>query len=451
MKKQVVQAVAALGLLMPIAVSLSALPLTAVAQPAPPQVESLAVESDDGIRPGARLSFRLEGTPRVQASVRVRGLREAIPLREVRPGIYVGRYTIKRTDSLSADTALRAHLRHGNRSSVAEYELGQAMGVQPPVAVVPPPVPRPVDPVRIERFGMLPIDRLEPGAELQFAVEGMPGAQVSVDLPGVERDVRLRETRPGHYEGSYTLRRSDDVRANRPAVATLRMGDRAVTATMSLLVGQGGNRPPGGGDQRPPNLVQLVPAEGATVPAGGPVSISAAFEDGRGSGVDPASVRILVSGRNLTSEAQVSPGAFNLRTMLPPGRHSVEVVARDQAGNAVRKSWSFEVAAAAPVNVPLRVLNFRNNDAVGSGTTVVQGRTLAHANVEVRVVAAPPVGLPINVSQELLARTVQADQNGLFSFSFAPQIVIPGARYEIHMVSIRSNLKDEERLTLLQR
>ena len=333
-------------LLLPAAAVLTALPSMAVAQPAAPEVRSLAVEADAAFEPGSRLRIKVVGTPRVQATVRIRGVRDSIALRETAPGVYVGRYTLKRTDRVGPDTDVRAMLRHGNRTVVASYELGQAMGT-PSAATLPmPPVPRPPDALRIERFGMAPVDRLEPGAELQFSLDGMPGANASVELAGVERDLKLREMRPGHYEGSYTVRRSDDINPRRPIVATLRAGERVTTANLNFAMGSPGadNRPPQG-DHRAPNLVQLMPAEGATVAAGPPVLITATFDDGRGSGVDPMSVRIVVSGRNVTQEAQITNQSVSLRAALPPGQHTVDVTARDRAGNAVRKSWSFNVAA----------------------------------------------------------------------------------------------------------
>jgi hypothetical protein len=453
MKQHLRNSIASAFLLLPASVALVALPSSALAQPATPEVRSLDVDADAGLQPGSRLSFRLEGTPRVQASIRVRGLREGIPLREVSPGVYVGRYTLKRVDRLGPDTEVRAMLKRGNRTAVANYELGQVMGA--PVAVVPPapPVPAPPPTVRIERFGMVPIERIEPGAELQFAVEGMPGAQVSIDLPGVERDLRLRETRPGHYEGSYTIRRSDDFNPNRPAVATLRAGDRVVTSSLSIIAGRPGadNRPPAG-DNRPPSLVNLTPRDGETVAGGPPVVISGSFEDRGGSGVDPASVRITVSGRNVTPEAQVNPRSFSFRGVLPPGRHSVEVTARDNAGNVLRQGWNFDVAAAAPANLPIRILNHSNNGQIGSGSTLVQGQTGPNASVAVTVQAVAPVGGGVvNIAQNLLTQTVQADANGNFAFSFAPRFPIPGTRYDIDMVSSRGNVNHESRLSLVQR
>lgn len=450
MKTHLRNYVTAALLLVPAMVTLSALPSSAMAQPATPEVRSLAVEADAGLEPGSRLRIRLEGTPRVRATVRIRGVRDTIALREVTPGIYAGRYTLKRADRLAPDSDVRAILKRGNRTVAANYELRETMGT-PPVAAAPPPPPaRAPDPLRIERFGMLPIDRIEPGAELKFALEGMPGANASVDLPGVERDLRLRETQPGHYEGAYTVRRSDDLQPNRPIVATLRAGDRVVTSSIAMPVGRPGAdaRPPAGGDNRAPALVQLTPAEGAVVPAGPPVLITATFEDRRGSGVDPASVRLSVSGRNVTQEARIDRQSLSIRAALPPGRHTVEVTARDYAGNAVRKSWSFDVAAAAPANVPIRILNHSNNGQVGSGPTLVQGQTVPNAHVDVTVNALTPM---VNVSQELFSRTVQADANGNFSFTFASQFPIPGTRYDISMVSTRGNLRDDARMVLVQR
>lgn len=87
-------------------------------------------------------------------------------------------------------------------------------------------------------------------------------------------------------------------------------------------------------------------------------------------------------------------------------------------------------------------------DQVGAGPTLVQGQTVPNANVAVTVNAVAPM---VNLSQQLLSRTVQADANGNFNFSFVPQYPIPGVRYDITMVSTRGNLRDEARLVLTQR
>jgi hypothetical protein len=222
MKKHLRNHVASLFLLVPSAVALVAAPTMALAQSASPEVRSLEVRSDGEIEPGARLTFRVVGTPRARAVVRIGGIRERIELREVSRGLYIGRYRVKPGDRIENDSEIRAILRAENRSGSAEYTLAEVMSGQAPVAVVPPaPPPAPVP--RIERFSLAPIDRIEPGAELRFVLEGFPGATVRVDLPGIENDVALRETRPGHYEGSYTIRRADNLNLSRPMVTAQEM------------------------------------------------------------------------------------------------------------------------------------------------------------------------------------------------------------------------------------
>jgi hypothetical protein len=226
MKAQLRNQVAALFLLAPAAVTFTALPSTVLAQSATPQVHSFQVASDDGLAPGSRLQFTVQGSPNARASIRIRGVRDRIPLAETSRGIYTGRYVIRRADRIDEDSPIRAVLRRGNLSVAASYNFPPDMAS---VAASAPPPPA----LRIERFHMATVDRLEPGAELRFTLEGLPGAVAFVDLPGIERNVRLRETRPGYYEGSYTIRRSDDLNIRGPVVATLRAGDRFVTSNLA--------------------------------------------------------------------------------------------------------------------------------------------------------------------------------------------------------------------------
>jgi len=437
--------VAAVMMLLPAAFVMTALPASALAQPAALEIRSLDVRTDGDLGAGSRLSFRAVATPRGKAAVRIRGIRERIALREVSPGVYVGRYTIKRGDVVQDDRDVRVLLSLGNRTAAADYTLAEIMA-GPRVAKVPPPAAVPPSvPLRIERFGVTPIERIEPGAELRFALDGPPGGSVTIDLPGVSNDVVLREIRPGHYEGGYTLRRADNLNSSLPIVATLRVGDRVVTANLAVSQVQPQV------DNRPPQVVNISPREGDAVPSGPPVQISANFEDRGGSGVDPASVRVLISGRNVTPEAQVTPNSFSYRANLPPGRYTVDVTARDRAGNPVRRDWSFDVGAVAPVNVPLQILNHGNNGAVEGGTTVVQGRTAPFATVEVKVDASTQAPGGFGVSQHVHSQTLQADANGNFSFNFSPRFPIPGTRYEVSLVSTKGGVASDSRLTLYQR
>ncbi|ROZ69424.1 hypothetical protein EEB15_23210 [Ramlibacter sp. WS9] len=436
--------VTALFLALPGAFVASALPVAAIAQPAAAEVRLLTVRSDGDLGPGSRLTFRAVASPRAQVAVRVRGVRERIALREIQPGIYLARYTIKRGEVIEADREVRVTVRQGNRTAAADYTLAEVMAA-PPVAVTPQPLPPPPPPpLRIERFGVTPVERLEPGAELRFALEGAPGAAVIVDLPGVANDVALRETRPGHYEGAYTLRRSDNLNVSRPIVATLRIGERVVTANLAVPLVQPQ------ADNRPPQVVNISPRDGDALP-GGPVQISGNFEDRGGSGVDPASVRILISGRNVTPDAQVTPNSFNLRASLPPGRHAVEVTARDRAGNAVRRDWSFEVSGGVvPVALPLQVTSPGNGASI-DGATTVTGRTAPFATVQAKVDASLRIQTGFGVDQQVFSQTLQADGNGNFSFTFSPRLPLAGTRYEVTVAATKAGVTSETRMTLHQR
>jgi len=437
MKRQLRAQVAALCLLAPAAFTLTALPTVVSAQPATPEVFALQVTSDHGVNPGSRLRFRLEGTPKARASVRIRGVREPIPLRETARGVYTGQYTVGSNDDIDTGDKIRATLRHGNRTVTASYDVPD--GLRSAAAAPPPP------PLRIEQFQVTTLERIEPGAEIRFIVNGLPGAAAFVDLPGLANNVPLREVRPGHYEGSYTIRRADRIDPNGPVVATLRAGDRAVRANLNhpLVVASA--------DTRAPAIRDLSPREGDVVPGGPATVVSGRFGDRGGSGVDPESVRIMVSGRNVTRDAEIEPRSFTYRAPLPPGRHTVDVTARDRAGNTVRRTWSFEVAAATPANVPIQILSHQNNAQVDGSGAHVRGRTAPHASVNIRVDAVPPVVGQFGVAQQVFSRTVQADDRGNFEFSFNSPLPVPGTRYDIQMTSSKADVTTESRLVLFQR
>jgi hypothetical protein len=439
MKRQLRSHVAALCLLAPAAMTFTALPSAVSAQPATPEVFALQVTSDHGVNPGSQLRFRLEGTPRARASIRIRGVRDPIPLQETARGVYTGLYTVGRNDDIDAGDKIRATLRHGNRTVTASYDVPEGLRT---AAVAPPPQ------LRIERFQVTTLERIEPGAEIRFMVEGAPGGVVVVDLPGTAKNVQLRELRPGHYEGTYTIRRADNIDPTGPVVATLRAGERWVRANLNHPLVVADNRAV---DNRPPAIRDLSPREGDVVPAGPPTVISGSFGDRGGSGVDPNSVRIMISGRNVTPDAEVNPGSFTYRAPLPPGRHTVDVTARDRAGNTVRRSWSFEVAAVAPANVPIRILSHTNNGQIEGNAATVRGRAAPFASVNVRVDAIPPIVGQFGVAQQVFSRTLQADANGNFEFSFTSPFPVPGTRYDIQMVASKADVTNEARLVLFQR
>lgn len=121
-----------------------------------------------------------------------------------------------------------------------------------------------VAPLRVTGFDVEQVDRLEPGAELNFTVWGTPGAGVVVQIDGSKRTVRLDETTAGRYQGSYVVGRSDRIGPESRVHANLRSGNRVATATLGEALQVGWS----------------LPGEAALVPE--IQSVNVAREPGRG-------------------------------------------------------------------------------------------------------------------------------------------------------------------------
>ena len=423
---------------------IAAAPQLAGAQPKArfaPEISNFEVDQSDQLVPGSDIDFTLEGTPGGRASVRLSGINKNIVLREVESGVYEGSYTLSRRDKLGPQPSARATLRVRGGFTVATQALA---GSPPPVVTQPrPPVPAPA-PLAIERFIVTPVARIEPGAELRFTVIGTPGARASVTIDGVVRDVAMQEVRPGRYEGAYTIRRNDNFPPSLNIVASLEANDQAIRSRLNqaLLV-----------DARPPTIRNLAPQNNETVTAG-PVSVSATFDDSGGVGVDPKSVKIVISGQDVTRNASITPQFLTWRGDLRPGTHQVEVTAADIAGNAVRQNWVFHLASPQsppPVAVlPLQITSHANNAQVSSGAIEVRGRTAPDAKVDVQVQVVASLAGIFGINQQVLSQTLRADAAGNFVFSFQSQVPVPGARYEATITATKGELIRETRLVLFQ-
>jgi hypothetical protein len=98
------------------------------AGPATATLSAFSMSPSDDLAPGQVLHFRVEGTPHARASVEVPDVVRNLPLNEVRPGVYVGRYTIRRRDDPGAFRDARAVLRSGNQRIVAHVNAREHYG-----------------------------------------------------------------------------------------------------------------------------------------------------------------------------------------------------------------------------------------------------------------------------------------------------------------------------------
>lgn len=343
---------AAVFLSLPVATAMVALPTAVMAQTEAPELRSLKVSSDGGLSAGAELGFTVEGTARAKSHVRIDGINRDIILKETARGVYTGTYTILSQDRISQTSPIRAIVQTGNRNVVANYTfpVGMATASVPlaePFKVtakekVKEKVKEKTGKLRIDRFTVDPVAKLEPGTELHFSLTGMPGGTADVEIPGIVKKVLMSEVSPGVYEATYTLRKQDKPKSASPMMATLTQGDQSVRAKPTKVKpGDAKASDAKASSAKVPLVLNMQPVQGSSTPRRDIIPISGSFE-AKG-GVNPKSVRILISGRDVTAGSKITSTAFNYRANLKPGRHMVDVTAADVSGNKVRKTWMFNV------------------------------------------------------------------------------------------------------------
>ncbi|HEY8356680.1 MAG TPA: Ig-like domain-containing protein [Ramlibacter sp.] len=365
--------VAAALLLLPVSAAFIA-PAAMAQQQVQLGIFSASLNSSAGLGPGSVLWLRVNATPGGQnASVTLGDSGVRVALRESNSGSYTGTYTVRNGDRIDPMQLMAMRVTVNGRTVMRNFTFPpafQALAAPAPAAgnVAAAPV--------IDRFELQPGGRLRPGRELRFTVTGQPRARASIEIPGVISGVELKETRPGVYQGSYTIRRVDDPRNFDSAVATLRRGPLATTARLELRNDEdrragpyrdnrwddnrGDNRADRGQqpvlvpvpvpvppqqsqrDAMPPKITRVSPAEGELVAQAKSTVISARLADAA-SGVDPASVQLRVDGVDVTTRTNVSAQEIRFRDVLARGPHNAELIVRDRAGNIARTAWSFQI------------------------------------------------------------------------------------------------------------
>jgi hypothetical protein len=299
------------------------------------------------LSPGTDLTFRLEGTPQATAMVTVSGIRQPITLRETDTGWYEGSYTIRTGDRLPSNPDVRATLRQGNRTitaGLAEPLMTMAQGSarRSTQGLASRP--------QIQRFTMEP-NRIEPGAELVFTLEGTPNATATFSIRNVARDLPMTEVQYGVYEGRYTVRQQDRFSANN-VMASLQANGQVERTQLAAQMGTG------------------------SAPVGYP----------------------------------------------------------RQAG------------------FPLEVTSHKNMAEVHRGLIEVRGRSAPNLPLNVHVAASNALSGLMGGKQSVLSSTVTTDENGNFSFSFEPPaITVPGTRYEVNISGNMAGQDKSKQLTLVQR
>lgn len=85
---------------------------------------------------------------------------------------------------------------------------------------------------RIDGFDVEAVRKPEPGDELGFTLYGSPGGSAAVQISGATGGAVLNETETGVYEGSYTIRKRDQITPNSKATANLRVGNQVASTLL---------------------------------------------------------------------------------------------------------------------------------------------------------------------------------------------------------------------------
>jgi large repetitive protein len=161
--------------------------------------------------------------------------------------------------------------------------------------------------------------------------------------------------------------------------------------------------------------------KGVLISASRPV-IGASFEDtgeAGSSGIDQASVRLVLNGIDVTQQAQLDvsskPGSirFTPTTPLTDGPQTVRLTVKDKAGNAAESTWDFSVDAQGPgleITSPAAgqqfpadaLLHFKGTFTdLGSGVDTAQAKVLLDGQDITSLVSLQPDGWVYNLAQPM--------------------------------------------------
>lgn len=202
-------------------------------------------------------------------------------------------------------------------------------GTQPPVNTTPV-----VETLTISQVRVTPRGALGAGETVTVSVSGTPGASGNFTIAGLS-PLPLREISPGVYEGTYTVKKTDSFARSRVTAQLTKPGAQPVIGESNMQVSM---------DAVAPIVDNVRPRRDGTIGTRTP-NIVVDFSDGTGSGIDRRSVRLIVNGTDVTSQAQIDQNGINYRPTAPIAVDIVnaEVQLSDRAGNPTTYKWTFDV------------------------------------------------------------------------------------------------------------
>lgn len=196
-------------------------------------------------------------------------------------------------------------------------------------------------------------------------------------------------------------------------------------------------------DETAPVVTGRLPVDGSTVP--GAVMIGFDVADA-GVGVDPASLRVMVDGSDVTSWGSLSAGRFRFSPgNLGAGVHTVSVTVADRSGNqAGPDTWQFEVANPATLRIgfaagPATLVSGQR--AVLTARATSNGSALAGAEVRISLRVAGQTGYqPARLMTTSATGEVRWDIAPGRNTSYRVELAADPSAAAMHMVAVRQHM-----------
>ncbi|MEO7244750.1 MAG: glycine zipper 2TM domain-containing protein [Rubrivivax sp.] len=191
-----------------------------------PSIRRFEVDPVARLVPGRVIDFRVRGTPGSEVWVQIEGASHAESLREIKPGVYQGSYTISTVDQIVPESRAIAQMRHNRRIDTASLNEPIVKGARwQPVVTAP---------LQIDRLSVQHTGERRVGSVVHVRLEGTAGGRAWAQLPGTGAPrIDLTEVRPGQYRASYTVQRRDRLDTDGALNAWLRVGERTTTASIA--------------------------------------------------------------------------------------------------------------------------------------------------------------------------------------------------------------------------
>lgn len=313
----------------------------------------------------------------------------------------------------------------------------------------------------IDSFTVAPVNQLSPGTELVFTLQGTPKSRATLTIGNAVYNLPLRETELGYYEGRYTIRNQDRITKNTSVRANLRLNGQVSSMRLQdpLITTSTNSNSNRRSNNNTSTTDQSVVIDRFTVQ---PVSQLEPGTDLNFTLVGTPNSRATFSIEGVAYNQpmkETSEGNYQGRYVLRrqddiPSSGTTVTASLKSKGQVVRAHLDQSLLASNSTNasnnpLPLQILSPQNNSSV-NGTIEVRGRSAPNATINVNVQAMTSLGGLVGFNQNVFNRSLKADSQGYFTFTFSPTLSIPGTHYKVDLDSTQGNQTNKEILVLIQ-